>query len=187
MTKTDIRREQIVDQLADFLLAEGLGAANLRPLGRALGSSDRMLLYYFKDKETLITAALRRAAARLADTLLAGSGRARQSPKKLARELLAMTTSSELWPYMCLWFEIAARAARGDPLYRSVGKQIASGFHAWIAARLSIEDDVGCSAAALSLLETLEGALLLKSVGLLETGLGVNATKKQRKNAQQFS
>ena len=47
------RRGELLDRMAAHLLAHGLEGANLRPLARAAGTSDRMLLYYFADKEEL--------------------------------------------------------------------------------------------------------------------------------------
>lgn len=58
MRKADTRRQQILERLADHVLAHGMQAASLRPLAAAAGTSDRMLLHYFADKEELITATL---------------------------------------------------------------------------------------------------------------------------------
>ena len=56
MTKPDSRRTEIVERLADHVLAHGLSASSLRPLAKAAGTSDRMLLYYFADKSEMMTA-----------------------------------------------------------------------------------------------------------------------------------
>ena len=165
MSKAAAKREQILDRLADFLLAEGLGAASLRPLAAAAGTSDRMLLYYFKDKDEILAGALERTAARLTAALEMSEITPR-SPAQLEAEMLALVGSPVLWPYMCVWLEVAALAARGDPLCRAVGHRVALGFQAWIAARLAIDGPVARDAAALGLLRTVEGAIFLRSVGL---------------------
>ena len=59
------RRDDAVEHMADHLLSEGLSAATLRPLAAAAGTSDRMLLYYFADKEEILSATLRRVAERM--------------------------------------------------------------------------------------------------------------------------
>ena len=64
VSKTDERRSVIVDRLADHVLAHGLVSASLRPLAKAAGTSDRMLLYYFADKSELLAATLQRIAER---------------------------------------------------------------------------------------------------------------------------
>jgi AcrR family transcriptional regulator len=164
--KAEAKRDEIADRIADYLLAEGLAAASLRPLAAAAKTSDRMLLYYFKDKETLIGAALRRLATRQMAMLAAMD---RQPPKSAAlieAEFLALTGNDALWPFMCVWLEVAALAARGDRLYRSIGYEIASGFRHWIASLLALDGEPERQAAATRILRTVEGAILLRSVGL---------------------
>ena len=48
------RREAAIERMADHVLSEGLAAGTLRPLAAAAGTSDRMLLYYFADKDELL-------------------------------------------------------------------------------------------------------------------------------------
>lgn len=57
MEKTEAKRQLILNQIADHLLAAGLKDASLRHLAAAIGASDRMLLHYFVDKDELMTAA----------------------------------------------------------------------------------------------------------------------------------
>lgn len=166
-SKGEARRAAIVDRVTDFLLGHGLGAASLRPLAAAAGTSDRMLLYYFPDKDALIAAALARAAERLT-AALAGTDAGPRSPGALEAELLALTAGPGVWPFMCLAFEVTALAARGHEGYRQVGGALARGFLDWIAARLDIADPIERRAAALRLLRTVDGALYLKGTGLDE-------------------
>ena len=138
------QRLALLDRLADHVLANGLLASNLRPLARGAGISDRMRVSYFTDKEAVLTATLDHVAARLGGLL-----DAHRAP-------------AALWPYMRLWLEIASRAATGDALYRAIGERIGRGFLAWGAAQLDTPDDTD----AARLLATVEGAMLLKSIGL---------------------
>lgn len=162
MTPED-RRSLLLDRVADFLLAEGLGAASLRPLAEAADTSDRMLLYYFKDKAELIAAALERIAVRLTQMLQTQAAQTPLPPAELRQRLGALVLDATLWPYMQLWLELASLAARGDPLCRTTGEQIGRGFLAWISAQLDSPDP---ETDAAGLLLALEGALLLKSLGL---------------------
>ncbi|KPF70803.1 hypothetical protein IP88_11365 [alpha proteobacterium AAP81b] len=164
MAKAAIRREAIIERVADFLLAEGLGAASLRPLAKAAGTSDRMLLYYFPDKDALIAAALEHAAGRLAARLAAIPETPRPAAQ-LEAEMLALTGGPEVWPFMCLAFEVTALAARGNAFYRATGGALAAGFLAWIAARLDVPD-AERGRTALAILRTVDGALYLRGTGL---------------------
>src|SRR2546430_14809307 len=48
------RREQLLDRLVAYSKTHGLSTMSLRPLAAAVGSSPRMLLYFFGSKDGLI-------------------------------------------------------------------------------------------------------------------------------------
>jgi AcrR family transcriptional regulator len=52
------RRHDLAEAATDYVLAHGLLDLSLRPLAAALGTSDRMLLYHFKDKNDLVATVL---------------------------------------------------------------------------------------------------------------------------------
>ncbi len=159
------RRADILDRLADHVLAEGLAAASLRPLARAAGTSDRMLLYYFPDKAALMAATLSHLAARLQAILAAAT--AAPQPLEVARaEIWAAVQAPAIWPYMRLWLEIVARAAQGDAFCAEVGGGIARGYLEWCETRLAVADPMARRVQAAALLISIEGMLVLRSVGL---------------------
>ena len=59
------RRDKLLEKVVDYVLRHGLADLSLRPLAAALGTSPRMLLYFFGSKEQLLTEALTRGRARL--------------------------------------------------------------------------------------------------------------------------
>src|SRR3954471_21996928 len=59
MTRATPRRDELAEAATDYALANGLIDLSLRPLAAALGTSDRMLLYHFKDKHDLVATVLR--------------------------------------------------------------------------------------------------------------------------------
>lgn len=48
------RRNELLNRLVDYSASHGLSEVSLRPLARAVGSSPRMLLYFFGSKEELV-------------------------------------------------------------------------------------------------------------------------------------
>ncbi|WP_406835795.1 TetR/AcrR family transcriptional regulator [Streptomyces sp. AHU1] len=52
------KRRELTDRVRAYLVRNGLAGLSLRPLARALGTSDRMLLYYFGTKEGMVAEAL---------------------------------------------------------------------------------------------------------------------------------
>lgn len=161
------KREDILEELADHVLENGLDGASLRPLAAAIGTSDRMLLYYFPDKATLVSAILQCVAQRLARQL------ADEVPLGRALDVGAMQATLRdtlrkpaLRPYMRLWLELSGHAARGEEPHRSIGAAIAQGFLDWIAQRLA-GPAAAAPAAALSILIQIEGILLLEAYGIV--------------------
>jgi AcrR family transcriptional regulator len=167
-SKSDTRRAAIIDRLADHVLAHGLIAASLRPLAKAAGTSDRMLLYYFSDKAEIIAATLQRIAERMTVILGAHAAAERLPLEALSAQLTALVLEEEFWPYMCVWLELASRAARGDPLYVPIAAAIGAGFLAWGGAQLSAPDDAARARDAARLLIRVEGAVMVKAIGMGE-------------------
>jgi AcrR family transcriptional regulator len=159
------KRQDLLDRLTDHVLAHGMGDTGLRTLGKAIGTSDRMLLYYFPDKAALMTGLMHNVAARLAVELGVLAAAPPQPATVLARELTTLATGEAFWPYMRFWLQTAALAAGGDPVCRSVGEAIGRGFLTWIAGRIDgpiAERD----REAATLLQLVEGSILLNAVGL---------------------
>lgn len=53
------RRSTLAGAATDYVLEHGLIGMSLRPLAAAIGTSDRMLLYHFRDKDDLVATVLR--------------------------------------------------------------------------------------------------------------------------------
>lgn len=166
VTKPDTKRADIIERLTAFVLAEGLSASSLRPLAKAAGTSDRMLLYYFKDKSEIITAVLEHISAQLVEMIADRTTTELMPVDALRRKLAGIVFEDALWPYMRIWLEVAARAAMGDPFYRAVGEQIGRGFLEWGKAQLQSDGDAQREIDAARLLVSIEGMLFLKSIGL---------------------
>ncbi|OQW44298.1 MAG: hypothetical protein A4S12_03550 [Proteobacteria bacterium SG_bin5] len=159
------KRALLLDRLADHVLAEGLGGASLRPLARAVGTSDRMLLYYFPDKATLIAAVLARIAERFAP-MLDGLAPATPGPPAALLALLPdLVAAPAFAPFMSLWLEMAALAARGDAGCRAAAGAIGRDLLGWIAARLDLPEPERGTVAA-RLFQQIEGAAVLRAIGL---------------------
>ena len=171
-----LRTDHIVDLLADHVLSRGLERASLRPLAAAAGTSDRMLLYYFPDKAALITAILTRIAQRLQVQLDAFDvGAARRDAAQLQAGILEVARTQMFRPYMHVWLELAAKAARGEEPFRAIGAAIAAGFLTWISDRLEVEPPETRAAQALSVLTMIEGAVVLDALGLGLPAIGDRA------------
>lgn len=165
MDVKDARREAAIEAMADHLLAYGMAGASLRPLARAAGTSDRMLLYYFTDKDELLALTLDRIARRLTAILAAAlPPGTRLGWAALLRAVWAGMADPALRPFMHLWLDLAAGAARGTEPQRRIAGAIADLFAGWIDDRLDLPAGARTPAAH-HLLAVIEGAMLLDSLG----------------------
>jgi AcrR family transcriptional regulator len=160
------RRQELVAAVAGHVLAHGLTRTSLKELAAAAGTSDRMLLYYFPDKAALMAATLDHLAATLMAALDAQRAPAPLPEGPLLERLSAQVQDPASWPFLQLWLEIAARAARDDVEVQAVAGRIGQGFLGWVAGQLAAPDDAARAAAARRVLASVEGQVVLKAVGL---------------------
>ncbi len=165
MISRDEQRAIAVDHLADHLLRHGLAKASLRQLAAAAGVSDRMLLYYFDDKSDALTAAMERIATQLPVQLAMAIPEGTTMPAaRLVAVAAKLTTQTHLRPYMRLWIEVVAAAARGEDPFVTVAQSMASGFTQWIETRLEAGDGADLQdrrALAAAVLAVVDGLALL--------------------------
>lgn len=130
-------RQTLIPVLADHLLRTGLSQSSLRQLAAAAGASDRMLVYYFNNKSALLRDVLTHLAAGFAlkleqalpnDTPLS-------FPDLLNRTVRASLDES-LRPFLRLWIEVLAAAARQEVPFTQISADIFEGFRLWAEARL---------------------------------------------------
>ena len=166
MTIRDTRRQAAIELMADHLLREGMSAASLRPLAAAAGTSDRMLLYYFADKDELVTATLETVAVRLTGVLDNAISVGTRLPfTNLLMAVWGIVGSAELLPYMRLWLELAAASAREQEPHRTMATGIMNGFVRWTGDHLAVDKLVSHEESTALLLATIEGALFLDAIG----------------------
>jgi AcrR family transcriptional regulator len=156
------QRERVLARLADHLLATGLSQASLRELARVGGVSDRMLLYYFADKAEVLAGACGVIAQRvthgLAATFPPGT---RLSATEMMRAAAKLTTSGELRPFMRLWVEIVAAAARGEAPFVDIAATLLDGFLGWVGAHLVVSPGGDAEAEAALVVATVDGLALI--------------------------
>lgn len=166
VAKSPMSRESLLPPLMAHVLAAGLGTASLRPLAKAAGTSDRMLIYHFGSKEGLIADLLAHIAASYAamlDAALAGSEPPATRAALLTR-ILAQNADPAMQPFMMLWWEIVAGAARGVPGFRPAAQAMVTTLLAWLEAQMPAADPDPAGGARY-LLAVIEGAAMLAAVG----------------------
>jgi AcrR family transcriptional regulator len=152
------KKSQYTDAVADYLLSEGLAAASLRPLAKAVGTSDRMLIYHFGSKAEILEAGLQRASDRLFDHLRGEWNSSRDTTTALAK-IFDELSGPELRGYTALWQDIVTGAMRGDAVCRRAGHAMVETYIPWLEEQLPDP-----SLAALTL-AVIDGTTQLQAVG----------------------
>jgi AcrR family transcriptional regulator len=105
------RKAAMLSAFADYLLQKGVSDLSLRPAAAALGTSARMLLYYFGTREQLLVEAMGEIRTRERAQLMAAMHRSfRGSTVDIFRDVWQWYASEHREPYLRLLFELYGRA-----------------------------------------------------------------------------
>lgn len=160
MSEINPKAKGWLDAMADHVLEHGLNDASLRPLAKAAGTSDRMLIYHFGNKDGVISALLTHLADRFTQTLAAfGTGTA-ATQKALVADIMAAQRRPEMAGFLRVWFDILASAARGEANHVATGRAIIDSFTDWIEHRLP-DGDPQPRRTARALLTVIEGMAVM--------------------------
>ncbi len=165
MANPPLSRETLLPKLAAHVLNNGLGGASLRPLAKAAGTSDRMLIYHFGNKEQLVADLLEHIAGIYSTALDAAMGADRPKTRNECFErILEQGRHPMMQPFMVLWWEIVAGSARGIAGYREDADAMMTKQLAWLETQMP-EGDPDPAGGARYLMTLLEGTLMLGVVG----------------------
>lgn len=159
-------RERAIEKIAVHILQNGLPQTSLRQLAAAAEISDRMLLYYFKDKNDVLTTVLSALAAALSDSLEQTISTEIALPASvLFEKIVSLIRNPKLRPYLHLGIELSASAVRGAEPFTTISKQVADGYMQWIEARLSVAGAHERRSYAAMILGLIDGLAIISIVG----------------------
>jgi len=165
---TTLNKPDLLAAMAAHVRGTGLAGASLRPLARAAGTSDRMLIYHFGTKSALIAALL----AHLSDEMLSALSAALPQPRaaseaRCAVEIVGLLRTPTFRPYLRVWFDIVSAAGRAEGDHVQAAQRILSGQVDWIASRLP-EGTSRPNLRAREMLALIQGVLVLEVAGMTE-------------------
>lgn len=134
-------RDRLLGLAVDYVLANGVASLTLRGLAAAIGSNNRMLLYYFGSKDQLTMEALDAASSRF-PRFRSISRRLRTSPADLANRLSDAwngISAAETRPFARLFFEVFGLAVNRPDIYRAWLENVAHELVADVAATFERE------------------------------------------------
>ena len=171
--ESSVRRDELLDGAVAWVVEHGLAGLSLRPLARSLGTSDRMLLYYFGTKDELVAAVVDRAADGLAGALELLLPDLSTSPAVFVEGMWALLTDPATEGVVDLFLELFVLTRRQGEPYRSAATRVVRRWSdlatpAMVSMGVSRRRAPGVVAAAFA---QLDGGLLLRSAGATEAEL----------------
>ena len=139
MVRRSARRDELAEAATDYVLEHGLVGLSLRPMAAALGTSDRMLLYHFADKDDLVATVLRVSTDRSVEEIRALPPAA--DVRGFVRGFWDASVTGQLERCQRLYVEAAALGLLGQEPYASVVREAND---RWTAALTDRVVEAGC-------------------------------------------
>jgi AcrR family transcriptional regulator len=112
-------RKRLLELTARYLLQHGVLDMSLRTVGDAIGSSHRVLLYYFDSREELIAEALEEAAhlSAVRDAFMVGPNGTASDVRGELRRVWKTVSAKEQLPFIRLFLQVVALALHDSTRY----------------------------------------------------------------------
>jgi AcrR family transcriptional regulator len=133
----DRPKTALLTALVDYILEHGMADLSLRPAAAAIGSSPRMLLYYFNSKEELLTAAIAQAREREIEMFAREVQKwGETSPAHAFRRIWNWYSAERRAPYLRFFFEVYGLALQSPAKYPEFLRTVGSDFLSFTEAGL---------------------------------------------------
>ena len=156
-------KEEILAGALELSFAEGIGRLTFGRVAKHLGVSDRIVVYYFPNKDDLIGEVLMAIGLRLQGTLAPAFSEPAADYTEMAKRAWPILASDKADPVFALFFESAGLAASGVEPYRSLVPELVEAWIAW-AAELVEGPRSRRRAEAEAAIALLDGLLLMRHI-----------------------
>lgn len=157
-------RDDMLRAAVDVAVAEGVGAVTFGRVGKALGISDRTVVYYFPTKPELLTAVVMHLGTQLQGVLEQAFGPEPLLADELMRRAWPALATSENDAVFALFFEVIGLAAAKRPPYDDLVPQLLDGWIDWLAARVDAETPAMRRRHAARVVAQIDGLLLVRQI-----------------------
>lgn len=114
------RREELLDQVTGHVLEHGLIGLTLRPMAHAIGTSDRMLIYHFGNRDAIVSAVMVAATERA--TLAVDALPAAPTVRSAVNRLWSAYRTEPLNSLLDVYCQAAASGLIGQEPYLSAAR-----------------------------------------------------------------
>lgn len=157
-------REQILEGAVELALADGVGALTFGRLAKRMGTSDRVVVYYFPSKTTLLSEVLVEIGNRLQALLATAFTEPAAHHRQLARAAYGVLARDDTDAVFAVYFEACGLAAAGAQPFRDLAGALVDGWVSWLSGffRGTPKQRRAEAEATLALID---GVLLMRQLG----------------------
>lgn len=156
-------RDELLEAGVELVLEEGIAALTFGRLAKRLDISDRMVVYYFVNKDVLISEVAAVMGGRL-QVILEEAFDEKAPASEMLRLAWPLLANSRVDPLMAVYFEVVGLAtAKKDP-FVALASTLVEGWVTWLAGRLPDGTAAERRRVAHSIIATIDGLLMVRQV-----------------------
>lgn len=163
MKKFDVKRQLLIENVANYIIENGIKSSSLRNIAEAISTSNRMLLHYFEDKEELMTVTLEYITNNFLE-IIEGARTEKMSFNNLMPYLYHALKMEEIRPYTKLCLELISLSAKKEEPYYSIARKIGEIFSNWIENAMEIAQNEDKEEKLALALVIIEGFVVLNAL-----------------------
>lgn len=134
-------REQILAGAVELTLDNGLSALTFGRLALRIGTSDRVVVYYFPTKETLVAATLEEIGKHLQEVLARAFPGPSADHRQLVTKAYPVLADRSVDPVFAVYFEACGLAAAGVEPFTDLAAALVEGWVDWLATFFTGTDE----------------------------------------------
>jgi AcrR family transcriptional regulator len=126
-------REQILEGAVELALADGVGALTFGRLAKRMGTSDRVIVYYFPSKSTLVSDVLVEIGNQLQAVLATAFTEPAAGHRQLAKAAYRVLARDDTDAIFAVYFEACGLAAAGAQPFGDLAAALVEGWVTWLS------------------------------------------------------
>lgn len=126
-------REHILGGAVELALAEGVGSLTFGRLAKRMGTSDRVVVYYFPSKTTLVSEVLVEIGNQLQAVLAKAFTEPAAGHRQLAKAAYGVLARDDTDAIFAVYFESCGLAAAGAQPFQDLAAALFEGWVGWLS------------------------------------------------------
>jgi AcrR family transcriptional regulator len=154
--------EEMVAAAVKVTLRDGVARLTFLSVAEELGTSDRMVVYYFPAKEDLVMATVAALSSRMQSLLEQAFGNDRRSPDELIERAWPTLKKKSADRVFQVLLELVGLSVSGIEPYRRITRNILSEWADWLGGRVDAPTRLERRRLALGVIARVDGLLILR-------------------------